>query len=115
MKSEELNLDNPIFVFYINIDGLSRQRSEEFIEDKVKRFDIYKNATMWFIPCKDKETRIECIYDGKMRGRDLELNDLMCEINKRIDILSNSKNFEDFKINIRDWRLSNIIDGKEKE
>jgi len=114
MKNEELNLDNPIFVFYINVDGFSPQKVKEYIDDMVKRFDIYNNATMWFIPCKSKETRIECIYDGWGRSRNMELNDLVKEINKRIEILSNSKNFEDFKINIRDWRLSNIINEEEK-
>ena len=112
----DINLNNPIFVCYINLDGLSRQRGAEYMDEVVKRFDIYNNATMWFIPGKNgQETRIECIYDGWGRNRDSELFDLIKEINNRIDILSNSKDFDDFKIKVRDWRLENILDGDNKE
>lgn len=106
----ELNLNNPIFVFYYNIAGLSRQRAEQEMMMLKENFDIYKNATMWLVACKDtQETKIECIYDGWGRNRDSELFDLIKEINTRVDILSNSKDFDDFKLNIRDWRLENVL------
>ena len=35
----------------------------------------------------------------------MEISDLIKEINTRIDIMANSHSFDDFKINIRDWRL----------
>ena len=106
MEKEELNLDNPIFVFYINVEGFSRQRAVEEIDKLAKQFDIYKNAKIWFLA--SDETKVECIYDGG-RNRDSELKDLIDNINERIEILSDSLNFEDFKINIRDWRINNII------
>ena len=106
MEKEELNLDNPIFVFYINVEGFSRQRAEEKINEVIKQFDIYKNAKIWVLPTN--ETKVECIYDGWGRNRDSELKDLISDINERIEILSNSHSFEDFKINIRDWRINNI-------
>ncbi len=108
MKTEELNLDNPIFVFYINVSGFSRSMAEDQIQKIQKQFDIYKNATIWILKT-DGETRIECIYDGWGRTHNDELNKLITNINERVDILSKSNNFEDFKINIRDWRLSNIL------
>lgn len=106
MEKEELNLDNPIFVFYINVQGLSRQKAEEKFDKIVKKFDIYKNAKIWFLA--SNETKVECIYDGWGRNRDSELKELISDINERIEILSNSHSFEDFKINIRDWRINNI-------
>lgn len=112
----ELNLNNPIFVCYINLDGLSRQRGYEQMEEMIKSLDIYKNATMWFLPGKNgQETRIDCIYDGWGRNRDSELFDLIKEINTRVDILSNSKNFEDFKVNIREWRLGTLLEDGDNE
>lgn len=109
----ELNLNNPIFVCYVNLDGLSRQRGSEYMEEITKSFDVYSNATMWFVAAKNgQETRIECIYDGWGRNRDSELFDLIKEINTRIDILSDSKNFDDFKIKVRDWRLENVLNGE---
>jgi hypothetical protein len=112
----ELNLNNPIFVCYINLDGLSRQRGYEQMQEVIKSLDIYKNATMWFLPGKNnQETRIECIYDGWGRNRDSELFDLIKEINTRVDILSNSKNFEDFKMNVREWRLGTLLEDGDNE
>lgn len=111
MKKEELNLDNPIFVFYINVEGYSRQKAEEHIQEIIENFDIYKNAKIWILA--SKETKVECIYDGWGRSRDSELKELIGDINERIEILSKSHSFEDFKINIRDWRIDNITKDNE--
>lgn len=108
MEKIELNLDNPIFVFYLDVSNISKQRAEEIILKHKKAFDTYSNITTWII-ASDK-TEINCIFDGKYRNRDSELSELVKEINKRVEILSESKSFEDFKINIRNWRLGSIID-----
>jgi hypothetical protein len=111
LKREELNLDNPIFVFYLNVENKSRQAAQEYIESCRKNFDIYKNATIWFVAAKKDE--VVCVYDGWGRNRDCELKDLIEEINTKIEIMSQSHSFEDFKINVRDWRLGKLIDEKE--
>ena len=103
----ELDLKNPIFVLYVDVTG-SSQRANENICELHAMFDIYSNITIWILPHKDK-TKIECVYDGGSRVRNLELNDLIKVINSRVDVLSQSKNFEDFKINIRDWRIDSLI------
>lgn len=108
----ELDLNNPIFVIYVNTEHLGRQRGDEELENIRKSFDIYKNITIWIV--KSNKTIIECVYDGKYRNRDKEINSLIEKINNRIDILSKSHTFEDFKINIRDWRIGELIDS-EKE
>lgn len=110
-KKEELDLNNPIFVFYVNVENRSRQSAIEYIEDVKKHFDVYKNATMWFVGAKKDE--VVCIYDGWGRVRDQEIKELIEEINSKIEILSNSHSFEDFKINVRDWRLGKLVDEKE--
>lgn len=103
----ELNLDNPIFVVYVDVSNKSTQKSEEIIIEHQKAFNIYSNITTWIV-ASDK-TEVQCIFDGKFRNRDKELSDLIKEVNNRIDILSDSNSFEDFKINIRNWRLKNIL------
>ena len=110
-KVQELDLNNPIFVFYLNVENKSRQSAQEYIENTRKHFDIYKNATMWFVAAKKDE--VVCVYDGWGRVRDSELKDLIEEINTKIEIMSNSHSFDDFKINVRDWRLGKLIDEKE--
>jgi len=114
MEKIELDLKNPIFVMYVDVSGHSRQLAAEIIHKIKENFDIYSNVTMWILPVVDKKTSIECVYDGSISNRTDEMNNLISEINNRVDILSKSKNFEDFKINIRDWRISNLIDEKEK-
>ena len=107
------NLNNPIFTVYVDTKTLSRQAGYEYLAQVKAMFDVYKNVTMWVIA--SNETRIECVYDGQCRNRDMEISDLIKEINTRIDIMSNSHSFDDFKINIRDWRLSELINGTEKK
>lgn len=109
-KDKELDLNNPIFVFYLNVDDKSPLATIEYIENYQKNFDIYKNATMWFVAAKKDE--VVCIYDGWGRIRDNELKDLIEEINTKIEIMSQSHSFEDFKINVRDWRLGKLVDEK---
>ena len=109
----ELDLNNPIFVAYVDTKNLTKQAAEEHLYRSKKMFDVYKNITIWVIA--SNETKIECVYDGQCRNRDMEISDLIKEINTRIDIMANSHSFDDFKINIRDWRLSELINGTEKK
>jgi hypothetical protein len=109
----ELNLNNPIFTVYVDVKDKSRKAAQEYLDNVKQMFDVYSNATMWII-ASDK-TSVECVYDGQYRSRDMEISDLIKEINTRIDIMSNSHSFDDFKINIRDWRLSELINGTEKK
>lgn len=106
----ELNLDNPIFAHYVNIEGMSRQRAEEILMEYQACINIYSNVTIWIVA--SNISKIECVYDGRSRNRDVEISRIVKEINKRIDILSNSNSFEDFKINVRDWRLNEIIENE---
>lgn len=109
----ELDLNNPIFVAYVDTKNLTRQVAEEHLYRTKKMFDIYKNITIWVIA--SDETRIECVYDGQCRTRDMEISDLIKEINTRIDIMSKSNSFEDFKINIRDWRINELVNGSQEK
>jgi hypothetical protein len=105
MNKIKLDLDNPIFTFYVDITSVSRQKAEEMMADIRHSMDIYENVTIWFVA--SDQNKIECVYSGKRTESNLD--SLIESINERIDILSKSNNFEDFKINIRDWRLDNLI------
>ena len=109
----ELDLNNPIFVAYVDTVNLTRQSAEEHLYRTKKMFDVYKNITVWVIA--SNETKIECVYDGQCRTRDVEISDLIKEINTRIDIMSKSNSFEDFKINIRDWRINELVNGSKEK
>ena len=109
----ELNLNNPIFTVHVDVSGKSKQAGYEYLAQVRQTFDVYSNITMWILA--SNKTSIECVYDGQCRNRDMEISDLIKEINTRIDIMANSHSFDDFKINIRDWRLSELINGTEKK
>ncbi len=109
----ELDLNNPIFVAYVDTKNMPRQGVEENLYKTKKMLDIYKNVTFWVIA--SDETKIECVYDGQCRTRDVEISELIKEINTRIEIMSKSNSFEDFNINIRDWRINELVNGSQEE
>lgn len=109
----EINLDHPIFTVYVNTKNLTVQAAEEYLYRTKKMFDVYKNITVWVL--SSDENKVECVYDGQCRQRDMEISGLIKEINTRIDIMSKSNSFDDFKINIRDWRINELVNGSEEK
>jgi hypothetical protein len=109
IEKKELDLNNPIFVFYLNVQNKTTERGNEYIHQAIRHFDVYKNATIWFVASNKDE--VVCVYGGWSKDRNSELEDLIEEINTKIEILSKSSSFEDFKINVRDWRINKLIDG----
>ena len=108
IESKEIDLDNAIFVYYVNVHGLSHASVDRLLGDVKSAFN-YKNVTIWIVPRSEGETKIECVYDGRIKERSEELKSLIEEINEKVDILSKSGSFDDFKIHIRDWRISNLF------
>ena len=83
----ELDLNNPIFVVYVDTKNFSRQVAEEYLIETKEHFNIYKNITVWTIA--SDINKVECVYDGKFRTREVELSELtISKIAKEIsDIL----------------------------
>ena len=102
----ELNLDNPIFALYVNIEGLSRQRVEETIGRYREGFSIYSNVVIWVLP--SHETRMECVYseNSSVGGKNTEK--VLEDLNKMVDILSTCDTQEDFIYNLREIRLNGL-------
>jgi hypothetical protein len=109
----EINLDHPIFTVYVDTKNLTRQAAEEYLYRTKKMFEVYKNITVWVL--SSDENKVECVYDGQCRQRDMEISGIIKEINTRIDIMSKSNSFDDFKINIRDWRINELVNGSKEE
>lgn len=104
----EIDLDNPIFVYYINIDGLPSQRVDELISGVRKNWN-FSNVVTWIVPRREGETKIECVYDGRVKERSEELKELIEELNEKIDSITNANDFDEFKIIVRDWRLKALL------
>lgn len=104
---KEINLENPIFVFYINVQGLSRQQAEELITQYQSGFGSITNIESWFFA--SNQTKVECIWTGKSSMGNTSLLGFIKEINKRVDILSKSPSAEEFKMNLRDWKIDSVL------
>lgn len=107
-KEKEIDLDNPIFVYYINVDGMSHQHANELIANIQENWK-FSNVVTWIVPRREGETKIECVYDGRVKERSEELKELIEELNEKINLMSNVGNFDDFKIIVRDWRLKTLL------
>jgi len=111
-QKNELNLDNPIFVFYVYVGGMSRKETSETIHQVIEHHR-YDNITSWYIPIQQGDCRVECVYNPN-NNKTSDLTELVDIINDRIDLLSKSNTFEDFKINIRDWRIEQLTNEIDK-
>ena len=110
----ELNLENPIFVVYLNVDGISRARAEEQISD-LSRYMSYENVTNWILPIKNGDSRVELIWQGsKYSITSLNLfnnfENLINRFNEVIEVISNGTEDATIKQQLRNLQLKRIID-----
>ncbi len=104
IEQKEINLDNPIFVYYIDTRGVTRKQIDETCHQILRVFP--KNITLWIVP-SEQPSKIECVYDGKLRVSKLkEVYSLVNDIHSELD---NSNDFSEFKIKVRDLLLKNIL------
>jgi hypothetical protein len=103
-EEKEIDLNNPIFVYYIDTRGITRQILEETAHQISRVFP--KNVTLWIVP-SGQPSKIECVYDGKLRVNKLkELHSLVSDIHTELD---NSSDFSEFKVKVRDLLLNSIL------
>jgi len=103
-EEKEINLDNHIFVYYLDTRGITRQRLEETAHQINRVFP--KIVTLWIVPSK-QPSKIECVYDGKLRVNKLkEVHSFVSDIHNQLD---NSSDFSEFKIKVRDLLLNSIL------
>lgn len=104
VEEKEINLDNPIFVYYIDTRGQTPQRIEKYAHDINRVFP--KNVTLWIVP-SEQPSKIECVYDGRLKLNKLkEVYSLVNEIHNELD---NCQEFSEFKVKVRELLLNNIL------
>jgi hypothetical protein len=108
-----LDLNNPIFVLYINVHGMSRQRAEEAAAQMLKNIN-YDNITTWCIPIENQDSRIELIWKGHQYEIGLrnpsEISKIEDRIKMIIDITSKGASEIDIKQRLREILIGDIID-----
>lgn len=108
-----LDLNNPIFVLYINVHGMSRQRAEEAAAQMLKNIN-YGNITTWCIPIENQDSRIELIWKGHQYEIGLrnpsEISKIEDRIKMIIDFTSKGASEIDIKQRLREILIGDIID-----
>lgn len=102
--NEEINLDNPIFVYYLDI----RHKTREGINNEVHQINrvFPNNVTLWIVP-SEQPSKIECVYNGRLNVKNLkELYSLVSDIHSELD---SSTSFQEFKTKVRDLLLNSIL------
>jgi hypothetical protein len=96
-----INLEQPIFVFYLDIRGTSPQKAKEQIADFIKHHK-YDNVTTWVMPVKDP-SKVECIYKP---------NDKLIKLIDKINSIINDYEIDnpELKFLIRDLKIENILE-----
>jgi len=107
----EINLENPIFALYVNINNLTNSKAEVLLSKYSENFGKYKNITTWIFPSKE-DTRIELIWSGSKYQKPIDSNtkNLVEHVNKVLDLLSNGTTDGAIKAGLRDLQLSKILD-----
>jgi hypothetical protein len=110
----EVNLENPIFVFYINVDGMTRQRADEELA-KLNAYMSYDNITKWIMPIKNGDSRVELIWQGSRYSQNPgnlqtdNIKNVIDHVNDTLDIISNSSNDESIRAQLRELKLKKFF------
>ena len=96
-----LNLEQPIFVYYFDVSGYTFQKATELLEESKKLFK-YDNITTWIVPI-NSTSKIECIYKP---------NDKLKKLIDKINTIINYYKIDstELKSLIRDFKIENILE-----
>jgi len=112
MKSDQLDLDNPIFAVYLNIDGLTGEKAEYLVE-RYKKFFRYDNCTFWIIAVRDQKTNIGLIWKGQKYDTDSKsIKNIYKRMSNLTEILSEGTTDDVLKQKLRDFTLNEILDDE---
>ena len=103
----ELNLDNPIFVCYLNCENRPRQAAEEMCLRAQRMFNLYSNITVWVLAAD--RTKVECIYGGS-KSMDY-LNSILDKFDSFKDFIQTASGSE-FKQKFRELFISDLLEDE---
>lgn len=108
----DLNLENPIFVIYVNVAGMSRQKAEETLGSFQDQFK-YNNVTSWMVPIiSGADSHIDLIWKGSKYSNEIKdesIGDLVCRINDIIDVISEGTSDASLKSQLRNLKIEQIL------
>lgn len=114
MSKKKLDLKNPIFILYLNIGNMSRQRSEAKIQHLVEYFD-YENVKTFILPIENGDDRIEILWSGSEYMKttpqlEEDYERLRNNLVKIIEIVSDGVQDEKVKAKLRKYMIDDILE-----
>jgi|GEM_PF-3720462 len=110
---KEINLNNPIFVYYFDHQQMPRQRVEEAII-RIRENMSSPNITLWIVPAE--YTKVDCIYEGLNSGQG-KVKKIYKAIKKILDKtpseLLNQEPFLEFRQEMRNILMDDIFEDVE--
>jgi hypothetical protein len=110
----EINLENPIFLIYVGINGMSHQRAEEQISRISQLFKL-DNVTTWIMPYEGGN-RIDLIWQGSKYSSNPGIvgtgGDFIKTLGEIVDIVSNTQSDEIIRGKIRTLLIDKLMDEK---
>ena len=108
MEEKEINLENPIFVYYFDSGSSSPQRVLEYCEALSEKMSKYTNITFWIVPADF--TKIECVFDG-WKSNIYSLK----KLSDCLESIVTDPSLSEFKQKMREILIENILNGKQQE
>ncbi len=108
MEENEINLENPIFVYYFDSKSLSLQRASEYYAALSEKMSKYTNITFWIVPTDF--TKIECVFDG-WKSNIYSLK----KLSDCLETIVTDPSLSEFKQKMREILIGDILNGKQQE
>lgn len=99
----KFNKEEPYFVLYINVSGLSRIRAEEKFSEAIHSFP--EGTQVYFLPTTDK-TSFECVYGGSYDGLNDKYKESYNYFSDYLESIFNQVKDDDNETKTSEWYLS---------
>jgi hypothetical protein len=116
LKTQEemsgLNLENPIFVIYVDITDLNRNQARETLESLRHQFS-FDNVTTWILA--DKINKVDVIWQGSKYSANPgvvnfnNFENLINRCNEVLEVISDGVSDTAIKQKLRDLQLKKVL------
>jgi len=107
-----LNLENPIFVIYVDITDLTRNQARETLESIRHQFS-FDNVTTWILA--DKINKVDVIWQGSKYSANPgvvnfnNFENLINRCNEVLEVISDGVSDTAIKQKLRDLQLKKVL------
>ena len=106
-EAKAMNLNEPFFILYLDVDGMSQQLIDEYTSQCSKTLS-HQGIISFVIPVRNQETKFECVWKGSKE--DPQNFDFMVEkMNKLFKMMSDGIDNDTITKKVRQFTLENIL------